>query len=109
MTARSTKATIPGTRGLPPVSLPSGAIALPRGSLSLPRGAISFCSMRSALRQLEAALVPAGQEDDAEEQDRHEDHLTPSRPDRPERAALHLRLDLTEDQGPAQGQGEAVE
>src|SRR5687767_7513941 len=94
-TAIATNATMPGTSGFPPVTLPSGAS--------------SFCSIASGLRELEAGLVPAGQEDHADEQDGHEDHLAPPGTDRSEGAALDLGLDLAEDHRPAQCQREAVE
>src|SRR5437868_15528282 len=99
MAARATKATMPGS-GDPPASLARG---------SLPARPETFCSMRSALRELEAGLVPAGQKDHAEEQDRHEDDLAPPGADGAEGAALHLRLHLAEDQRPAEGERQAVE
>src|SRR5258708_39275566 len=86
----------------------------PRPRLSLPRFSLparpeTLLSIRSGLRELEAGLVPAGQQDHAGEEDHHEDHLAPPRADRAEGAPLDLALDLAEEHRPAEGEGQAVE
>src|SRR5438132_3286927 len=96
MTARATKATMPGTSEPPP-------------RLSLAVRPEILLSIRSGLRELEAGLVPAGEQDHAGEEDDHEDHLSPPRADRAEGAPLDLAFDLAEEHRPAEGEGQAVE